>query len=591
MRPFMPSFPSAPNQVQAHGSNNPNPQQVGLLRPPNMVNSSNLGSGNLTNQFPCSCPHQIPSQSHAFNNQNPAPMMNTFNNQNTHLSNLHGNGISLPNQLPAMPFPCFPNGAAGNLALQNGYLGRLFPSSHMGSSCFIMVCRIQIRSFNHLKNPIQNLNQVMPMQCSHLPMIQTHPTPFNIHLSSNPLVACPSQTLQAPGSLNSFFPVNPQLGVGNSNANPNSMVLSNEGTQFNNQGQTHQPPKNLQSSGFQQSQGSNVNSRGNYISIPNQGSPTSKNFRGNRKEPNMRFQKSKLHRMANAKGHLRPAHGNQRKGNHNKGAGKSNIANSIKKAIGEIHRYPPIIYTKEEVRLWREARKRNFPIQANMKRRQADNDAKLRRQQLREILAKQAEMGLEVAELPPNYLSESENQTGNGDARRLQKKRGKFRNKLNKRDKKHGQRDQKAKNQRSISNKREPTLLQKLLSTEINRDKSHLLQVLRFMVLNNFFKDYPEKPLEFPLITAKDVGFIEDDFFGEEALHGGDVMVSAIENAEAVGPKDQDYKHNVMDEDHHDEDDEDGNKGEELICDHDGENRGTIEDIDESESEEGEITD
>lgn len=31
-------------------------------------------------------------------------------------------------------------------------------------------------------------------------------------------------------------------------------------------------------------------------------------------------------------------------------------------------RYPPIIYTKEEVRLWREARKRNFPIQANMKR-------------------------------------------------------------------------------------------------------------------------------------------------------------------------------------------------------------------------------
>lgn len=212
-------------------------------------------------------------------------------------------------------------------------------------------------------------------------------------------------------------------------------------------------------------------------------------------------------------------------------------------------------------------------------------------QQLREILAKQAEMGLEVAELPPNYLSESENQTGNGDARRLQKKRGKFRNKLNKRDKKHGQRDQKAKKQRSISNKREPTLLQKLLSTEINRDKSHLLQVLRFMVLNNFFKDYPEKPLEFPLITAKDVGFIEDDFFGEEALHGGDDMVSAIENAEAVGPKDQDYKHNVMDEDDHDEDDEDGNKGEELICDHDGENRGTIEDIDESESEEGEITD
>lgn len=270
-----------------------------------MVNSSNLGSGNLTNPFPCSCPHQIPSQSHAFNNQNPAPVMNTFHNQNTHLSNLHGNGISLPNQLPAMPFPCFPNGAAGNLALQNGYLGmNMIPQNfnqmlpmpvqgqfsnvpqnirsivpqqphgqflfHNGVQNPNQIMQSPQDGFNQQnssqnvsmqpngqfysqpqilnqitgllngqfcsQNPIQNLNQVMPMQCSHLPMIQTHPTPFNIHLSSNPLVACPNQTLQAPGSLNSFFPVNPQLGVGNSNANPNSMVLSNEGTQFNNQG-------------------------------------------------------------------------------------------------------------------------------------------------------------------------------------------------------------------------------------------------------------------------------------------------------------------------------------------------------------------
>lgn len=327
-----------------------------------MMNSSNLGSGNLTNQFPCSCPHQIPSQSHAFNNQNPAPMMNTFNNQNTHLSNLHGNGISLPNQLPAMPFPCFPNGAAGNHALQNGYVGmnmipqnfnqmlpmpvqgqfsnvpqnvrsivpqrphgqflfhngvqnpnQIMQSPQVGfnlqnsSQNVSMQPNGQFYSQPQLlnqitgllngqfcaQNPIQNLNQVMPMQCSHLPMIQTHPTPFNIHLSSNPLVACPNQTLQAPGALNSFFPVNAQLGVGNSNANPNSMVLSNEGTQFNNQGlhtfiqrivnqnavlesfvtdlqlkltknllpslahvpgQMHQPLKNLQSCGFQQSQ-------------------------------------------------------------------------------------------------------------------------------------------------------------------------------------------------------------------------------------------------------------------------------------------------------------------------------------------------
>lgn len=227
-------------------------------------------------------------------------------------------------------------------------------------------------------------------------------------------------------------------------------------------------------------------------------------------------------------------------------------------------------------------------------------------QQLKEIIAKQEEMGVEVAELPPNYLSESENKGGNGYKARMGKKRGRFGNKFfDKRGKKHGQRNQRAKKQRpggnasfpaSISDKRKPSLLQKLLAAEINRDKSHLLQVFRFMVLNNFFKDYPEKPLEFPLITVNNVGIYNGVFVTEEALHGGDGVVSAVENTAALGPKHQDCNHIVMDEDDcdkgdEDDCDEDDSEAEELIYDLADENGGINEDIAESDSEEGEITD
>lgn len=55
-------------------------------------------------------------------------------------------------------------------------------------------------------------------------------------------------------------------------------------------------------------------------------------------------------------------------------------------------------------------------------------------------------------------------------------------------------------NQTSLASKhskREPTLLEKLLSREIKREKSHLLQVFRFMVNNSFFSEWPNKPLKF----------------------------------------------------------------------------------------------
>ncbi|TQE10310.1 hypothetical protein C1H46_004149 [Malus baccata] len=51
---------------------------------------------------------------------------------------------------------------------------------------------------------------------------------------------------------------------------------------------------------------------------------------------------------------------------------------------------------------------------------------------------------------------------------------------------------------------RRSTFLSILLSAEIRRDRSHLLQVFRFMVTNSFFKDCPDKPLKFPTVAIKE---------------------------------------------------------------------------------------
>lgn len=145
-------------------------------------------------------------------------------------------------------------------------------------------------------------------------------------------------------------------------------------------------------------------------------------------------------------------------------------------------------------------------------------------------MAKQAELGVEVAEIPSHYLSDSEKQQSHGKKENNKKAFGKerFQNRGNKRrqhDKKqwrrHDQEDgfskkqrlagndsgeTNASNQPPLNNKKQ-TLLQKLLSTDIKRDQRHLLQVFRFMVMNSFFKESPEKPLKFPLVVVKETGF------------------------------------------------------------------------------------
>ncbi|KAJ4699402.1 Nuclear fragile X mental retardation-interacting protein 1, conserved domain containing protein, partial [Melia azedarach] len=146
-------------------------------------------------------------------------------------------------------------------------------------------------------------------------------------------------------------------------------------------------------------------------------------------------------------------------------------------------------YTEQEIKQWCEERRKNYPTKANINKKltekqsnseRIDKEVKMRREQLKEILAKQAELGVEVAEIPSHYLSDSEKLVhGREKNARPLNKRGRFQNKHDKRGR-YNRREQFAKKQKledndssktSSFNKRKPTLLQKLLSTDIKRQK------------------------------------------------------------------------------------------------------------------------
>ncbi|KAA8537071.1 hypothetical protein F0562_029549 [Nyssa sinensis] len=214
---------------------------------------------------------------------------------------------------------------------------------------------------------------------------------------------------------------------------------------------------------------------------------------------------------------------------------------------------------EQEIQQWREERRKNHPSKTNIEKKLTENltepeatnkDAKLRRQQLKEILAKQAELGCEVAEIPSYYLSDSEKQVNGREANnKAMTKKDRYHNKSNKRGR-FRQNDRFSKKQRltnhdscevhdqtsQFSNKqiaanndpsarptlskKEPTLLQKLLSADIRRGKSHMLQVFRFMLKNEFFKEWPEKPLRFPVVIVKESGS-EGEVVEEKSLNSG----------------------------------------------------------------------
>lgn len=201
----------------------------------------------------------------------------------------------------------------------------------------------------------------------------------------------------------------------------------------------------------------------------------------------------------------------------------------------------PFFYTEQEVRQWREERKKNYPSKGNSEKKSqklantvdCDGAAKLRRQQLKEILAKQAELGCEIAEIPPSYLSDMERPHNGVDSRGAFSKKNKNQYNPNKRGR-FGKQNSFSKNQKignhnprtreprdddddhhskeqrygvnnspALQSKREPSLWKKLVGGDTNRDTRQLLQVLRFMVMNSFFADN-DKPLQFPSVIVKE---------------------------------------------------------------------------------------
>ncbi|OMO69856.1 hypothetical protein COLO4_28900 [Corchorus olitorius] len=225
-------------------------------------------------------------------------------------------------------------------------------------------------------------------------------------------------------------------------------------------------------------------------------------------------------------------------------------------------------YTEQEIRQWREERKKYYPTKANIKKKLsgkvADSEvAKLRSEQLKDILAKQAQLGVEVAEIPSHYLLGSEKKVnGRGESNGPSTKRGRF----EKHDKggKSEKRDRFSRKRRSTneescegpsSSKRSPTLLQKLLGADIRKDKSRLLQVFRFMVINSFFKDWPEKPLKYPVVVVRD-GLCDSEIVQGNPLLVGNEDIEACNKSmiQSIGDGDIDHHKN-----------KDGNAGNEDI--------------------------
>ncbi|KAL6989779.1 hypothetical protein U1Q18_015530 [Sarracenia purpurea var. burkii] len=339
--------------------------------------------------------------------------------------------------------------------------------------------------------------------------------------------------------------------------------------------QTHKdfyPPVSTKSQENLKKDGGIINLNSNWKNTQN------RNFKQNRRNAlHQGFPKSQFHNMQNTKGKFRF---------HNKYRGKVlmhpqkiflNLAffpeigyendwaktcehsdTTNQTSVGQ-RRSISLNYTEQEIRQWREERKKNYPSKYNIEKKLAEKltepevmqrDAKFRRQQLKEILAKQAELGCEVAEIPSGYLSDSEKQ-GQGKEldKRTSAKKERFQNKFNKRGR-FGRNQKFSKKQRLADhdssnvpnqddkfshkpkltddgsctkpsfNKKQPTLLQRLLSADMRREKHHLLQVFRFMVMNSFFKDWPENPLIFPSVVVKDTA-AQGEVIVEKPLSSG----------------------------------------------------------------------
>ncbi|KAG6765020.1 hypothetical protein POTOM_029034 [Populus tomentosa] len=314
-----------------------------------------------------------------------------------------------------------------------------------------------------------------------------------------------------------------------------------------------------------------------------------KNFKNNRNRGRSQsgHQKSDFNCMDNGKRKLEFSNEHGRKGNGNERVAKFGRTDLTDQATEEKSKPSrTFFYTEQEIKQWRESRRKHYPTKTNIEKKQVeviDREANLRRKQLKEILAKQAELGVEVAEIPPDYLLDSEKlgvevaeipppqvlnseklgvevaeipprhlldsekqEHGREDNRRSLTKKGKFWNKHDKRGR-FNKKGRSAKQVGSGNEERKPTLLEKLLSTDIKRDKRQLLQVFRFMVANSFFKDWPEKPLKFPSVVVKEDGYEDEIVEKKSSLVREEVSEDRNNTiAENFGDRDDNIEHDAQ---------------------------------------------
>lgn len=482
-----------------------------------------------------------------------------FNGLNTNL----GNGNRPPGPMNIPSFNLLQNGQVGNSILgsapqvqsQGGFIPQYFMQNlnvpvngQLGS--VVQGTPAQLFGYNPMNMPrnsnpgtsnFQNgqfgwQNQVQNMnQLGNLALLN----PSQVAALAQ-LMGCANQVAQSMVPQNSAFVANsPQLGV----FQPNGVAQqANFGQQLPVASQqmqsgsltpsTHTSPHPQNSQGPSW-QGNRGKKHGMHMSNSNH--HHNKNFTKNspREAPSGRIQNYQNHHKPNMKGSHKFSKDNGRKGIEI--SGPDNQSNGGKK-----RRSLSMFYTEKEIQQWREERKKNYPSKANVERKlaakQANADAvaeeaQIRRQQLKEVLAKQVELGFEVPEIPSHYLVDSEEQFHGREMNQKQFNKGRFQKRFDRKgrfdqssrfDKKRGPggNDSFRRNERfpkrprvegDDSRKaplsiRKPTLLQKLLSTDIKRDRRRLLQAFRFMVMNSFFKDWPEKPLSFPKVIVNETG-------------------------------------------------------------------------------------
>ncbi|XP_075646257.1 uncharacterized protein LOC142617337 isoform X2 [Castanea sativa] len=555
------------NNSNAHSNPNMRPSinRPGFMNPP--LQSSHLGMPHLGSQ---------PGQSHVgFSSQNKVCNMNPV--QGFPVNGQFCNMAQNPNQANVSQ-PAFVHNMQNSNQQLNQNMG--FPN---GQFC--------------MPNMLQNMNQFMPLQMPNSSQVISYGVPI-----CPPYMGVPNQAPRATVPQNPTFFANSQFGLGHCNqvnqnqqnlvpptANANALKPSPFAAQqlqggnlpglSNHCSVQPQDTKNYQASVF--TGGNLVNNGGIDNPSSNRQDSPNKNYTMNPKGGQLQggFQKSQFHRMKNA----RRGFPNERKG---KGfgkekAGKFGHVNSNNQARGQ-KRSLSLTYTTQEIQQWCEARRKNYPSKATVEKKQVQKladaesiarEAKLRREQLKEILAKQAELGVEVAEVPSHYLSDSEKQGHRREENRMPfTKKGRFRNRFDKRGR-YEKKDRFAKKQKladknssdvSSLNKKKPTLLQKLLSADVRRDKSHLLQIFRFMVMNSFFTDWPDKPLKFPSVIDKESGceceVVEEKSspVGKDAEGGYKAVVNKSHDEEEDDDDDDDdddEDDNGVDEDKNDGDD------------------------------------